>query len=111
MIKSNRKIEGLEAWEGFNYVVNFRFDLSSAINEFGNRKDSLEDFNNAIAYAIARLGLGVCSAPKAMICITIKLLSTLAHVIFHVLDDTESQFSLDADDKIIILEAVLFFKS
>jgi hypothetical protein len=111
MIQSNRKIEGLEAWEGLDNVMDFRFNLSSAFNEFGDWKDSLEYFNDAVAYAIARLGLGVHSAPKAMVGVTIKLLSTLAYVVFHVIDDAESQFLFEADGKIIILESILFFKA
>jgi hypothetical protein len=91
--------------------VDFRFNLSGAFNEFGGWKDSLEDFNYAIAYAIARLGFGVRSAPEAMVGIAIKLLSTLAHIVLHVIDDTESQFPLEAGDKIIILESILFFKA
>lgn len=91
--------------------MNFRFDLGGAFNEFGNWKDSLEDFDYAIAYAIARLGFGVGSASKAMVSIAIKLLSTFAHIILNVVDDTESQFPLEAGDKILILESILFFKA
>jgi hypothetical protein len=64
--------------------MDFRINLSRAFNEFGDWKDSLEYFNDAIVDAIARLGLGVRSAPKAMVGVTIKLPSTLAYVVFHI---------------------------
>jgi hypothetical protein len=92
--------------------MDFRFNLSSAFNEFGDWKDSLKYFNDAVTDAIACLGLGVGSAPKAMVGVTIKMLSTLAYVaLLHVIDDTESQFPFEADDKVIILESILLLKA
>jgi hypothetical protein len=46
-----------------------------------------------------------------MVSIAIKLLSTLAHIVLHVVDDTESQFPLEACDKILVLESILFFNA
>jgi hypothetical protein len=73
----------------------------------------LEYFDDAITDAIARLGLGldVGSASKAMVGVTIKLLSTLVFVVLHVIDDMESQFPFETDDKIIILESILLLKA
>lgn len=71
----------------------------------------MERLGNAVAYPVAGRRFGVGGAGEAMVAVAIQALATFANVMGDVVDDAQSEFALEANEKVVVLHPVLLLES
>ena len=80
-------------------------------DHLGNGKDSLKNFCDSVSNSntVARSCLVVSGASQAVISIHIQFLATFTDVVFNVIEDFKTEFSLEANVEGVFLHPVGIF--